>query len=81
MHLGSGGPKKHSHENHRTTLTRTMLEDNTEILRREQDVNRLHIYEAILIQSKGPMINNQATGQARTLKLVSLPLIMPDIAD
>ena len=58
-----------------------MLEEQTEIIRKEQDTNRLHIYEAILIQSKAPTINNQATGQARTLKLFSLPLITPNIVN
>ena len=81
MHLGNGGPKRHSNENHRTNLTRTMLEEQTEIIRKEQDTNRLHIYEAILIQSKALTINNQATGQARTLKLFSLPLITPNIVN
>ena len=78
MHLGNGGPKKHCQQDHATALTREMLEDNTEIIRRERDTNRLHISEAILIQQKGPTINRQITGQARTLKLFSLPILIPN---
>ena len=58
-----------------------MLDENTEIVRCEQDRNRLEIMEAILIQSKKPTINRQVTGQIRTLKLYSLPLITPTTPD
>ena len=77
LHLGEGGPKKHSFEAHRTTLTRQMLEQSTSILKREQSFDRLHIIEAIMIQARNPAINKQITGRTRTLKLFSLPIISP----
>ena len=78
MHLQTGGPKNHCRDSHSTQLTRSMLEEGTSILRREQDENRLRIMEALLIQKENPTINRQTTGQDRTLKLYSLPLILPD---
>ena len=79
MHLGTGGPKKHTYDNHNQALiTRNMLEEGTTVVRRETDENRLAIIESILIQAKNPMLNRQATGQARTLKLFNLPLILPN---
>ena len=76
MHLGSGGPKTHCHDDHnQLTLTRAMLEENTEILRHEQNDQRLRILESLIIQAKNPTINRQSTGQLRTLKLFSLPIV------
>ena len=78
MHLQSGGPKQHTTSRHNDNITRTMLENNTKIIRRETDPIRLPIYEALLIQQKKPVINNQAACFNRTLKLfnsVSLPEI------
>ena len=75
MHLANGGPKNHCKDPHKIQLTRTMLEEGTTILRREQEENRLKIMEALLIQKDAPTINRQTTGQDRTLKLYSLPLI------
>ena len=69
MHLRSGAPKSHTGSHHRDTLTREMMDNNTKIIRRENDKSRLHIYEALLIQQKNPLINKQDTGYTRTLKL------------
>ena len=69
MHLQSGAPKSHTGSRHRDTLTREMMDDNTRIVRRENDKSRLHIYEALIIQQENPIINKQDTGYQRTLKL------------
>ena len=75
MHLSNGGPKNHCKDPHKLQITRSMLEEGTNILRREQDKDRLRIMEALLIQKLNPAINRQATGQDRMLKLYSLPLL------
>ena len=70
MHLGSGGPKSHNEDNHnQNPISRELMVENTKILRRENDFRRLQIYEALIIQQKRPLINNQVTGSCRTLKL------------
>ena len=71
MHKGSGAPKTHYNQVHDLPLTREDLEENTKILRRENDSYRLYITEALIIQSKNPVLNLQATGKSRTLKLTS----------
>ena len=51
MHLDSGAPKFHTGSRHGgDALTREMMENNTKIIRRENDKKRLHVYEALLIQ-------------------------------
>jgi len=70
MHLASGGPKKHMEQNHQLQLTRQDLVNNTKIRERVNDYTRLQIVEAILIQKERPSINSQATGVARTLRLL-----------
>ena len=70
MHLQSGGPKDHAAKKHDSAaFTRDALVNNTKIIRRENDFSRLQRYEALLIQQKNPIINNQETGSSRTLKL------------
>ena len=70
MHLGSGAPKSHTDtSHHHSLLTRDMMVDNTKIIRKENDIRRLQIYEALLIKQKCPTINIQDTGISRTLKL------------
>ena len=72
MHLGSGAPKSHTEASHRhSLLSREMMVQNTKIIRKENDIRRLPIYEALIIQQKCPTINNQDTGSSRTLKLFS----------
>ena len=73
MHLGSGGPKNHTQSSHpQTPLSRDTMVGNTKIIRKENDLRRLQIYEALIIQQKCPTINNQDTGSSRTLKLFSI---------
>lgn len=55
---------------HNLQLTREHLDNNTTILKKCNDYNRLQIMEAILIKEKDPDLNRQQTGQARTLKLL-----------
>ena len=72
MHLGSGAPKSHTEASHRhSSLSRDVMVQNTKIIRKENDTRRLPIYEALIIQQKCPIINNQDTGSSRTLKLLS----------
>ena len=71
MHLASGAPKAHANNYHNEPLTRSSLVANTQILRHEQDFNRLQIYEAFYIQQFQPALNNQSTGSTRILKLHS----------
>ena len=73
MHKGPGGgaPKSHHENIHNLPITRNILVNNTKILRGENDNNRLMIIEALLIQSKQPVLNQQVTGSCRTLKLHS----------
>ena len=70
MHLSnSGGPKIHAKDTHNHILTRQEIVNNTEIIYRNTDWNRLQIMEALLILQKNPQINRQITGMHRTLKL------------
>lgn len=68
-HLSSGAPKQHMRDAHQVTLTRTMMEDNTQILTCYTDPVRLAIAEAIYIKDIGPAVNLQAATFTRTLKL------------
>ena len=47
------------------------LTENTEIIKWNNDVNRLQIAEAVIIKTYNPKINRQDTGMTRTLKLFS----------
>ena len=69
MHLVQGGPKAHMEEKHQQKLTREIIVANTKIEHKENDLNRLQILEALLIQRKTPAINSQVTGAQRTLFL------------
>ena len=73
MHKSSGAIQAHMKSRHNRTVTREELEDNTEILRAETDFIRLRILEALYIQEKCPTLNQQATGNQRTLKLHNFP--------
>jgi hypothetical protein len=70
MHLASGGPKTHMEQHHRQQLTREHLVNNTIIRHRINDFTRLQTVEAILILNEKPIINRQATGIGRTLRLL-----------
>ena len=70
-HKSNGAPKDHLNNHHGAPLTRDNLVNNTNILRLENDQYRLMILEPILIFSKKPSLNGQATGSCRVLKLYS----------
>ena len=55
----------------KSSLNRLQLTENTEIIKRNNDVNRLKIAEAVIIKTHNPTINRQDTGMTRTLKLFS----------
>ena len=68
-HLSSGAPKQHMRDVHQVSLTRKVIEDNTQILASYTDPVKLAIAEAIFIKDIGPAINLQAASFTRTLKL------------
>ena len=53
--------------------------NNTPILRKQNDINRLIINEAILITLEKPKINRPDTGISRTLRLFSETVIHQNI--
>ena len=71
MHLASGAIKSHFAGCHSRQLTRNDLTENTTIMRRDRDINRLQIAGALLILASTPIINRQDTGSIRILKLFS----------
>lgn len=58
-HLASGAPKSHMRKEHNKTLTREMLEKNTEIITTCTDMRRLPILEALYIKEMEPSLNIQ----------------------
>ena len=46
MHLANGAIKRHMEKIHKSSLNRRQLTENTEIIKRNNDVNRLQIAEA-----------------------------------
>ena len=71
MHLNNGAIKYHMATTQYSVLNRELLVDNTKIIKRIADVNRLQISKAIIIKLTNPTINRQNTGITRTLKLFS----------
>ena len=69
MHLREGAPKSHMTNHHGTTLTRDHLVNNTRILKRCPDFQRLQIYEALYINQIRPHMNLQMTGTHKILTL------------
>ena len=49
MHLTNGAVREHQIGTHHSNLTREHIVNNTSILRKQNDINRLLINEAILI--------------------------------
>lgn len=58
-HLSQGGPKRHLLQEHNIPISRTILEENTEIMDQAQDKNRLLYLEALYIKRDNPAINTQ----------------------
>ena len=59
MHLQNGATEKHVRMNHSSTLTRSMMVDNTHIIARCTQKRKLAILEAVYIRDKDPAINRQ----------------------
>lgn len=68
-HLSNGGPKSHLQEKHGTEITRKILEENTEILERQQERVRLTFLEALHIKDIQPTMNRQ----------MDMPIILPSM--
>ena len=60
FHLQSGAPRNHLREIHGISITRKILEDNTEIVTTCADNRRLPILEALYIKETNPTLNQQA---------------------
>ena len=71
MHLMNGAIREHQIGTHHSNLTREHIVNNTSILRKQNDINRLLIKEAILIKLEKPEINRKDTRIARTQKIFS----------
>ena len=80
-HLSTGAPKNHHRDHHQTTLTRTTLVENTEILAVNQDLRRLPILEALFIKEMSPNLNIQAEDLQALPSVRRSPLLglAPDI--
>ena len=59
MHLQNGAPERHVRFDHGTTLTRSMIVENTRIIARCPNRRRLATLEAVYIRDKDPAINRQ----------------------
>ena len=79
MHLTNGAIREHQIGTHHLNLTREHIVNNASILRKQNDINRLVINEAILIKLEKPEINRQDTGKSRTLNLFSENVIPQNI--
>ena len=79
MHLTNGAIREHQIGAHHSNLTREHIVNNTSILRKQNDINRLLVNEDILIKLENPEINRQDTGISRTLKLFSENVIPQNI--
>ena len=59
MHLQNGAPERHVRTKHNTTLTRSMMVDNTRIIARCSKKKKLTVLEAVYIRDRDPAINRQ----------------------
>ena len=59
LHLQHGGPKEHLRNDHRRSLDRETIVNQTQIIATEKDPHRLAILEAIIIKELQPSINRQ----------------------
>ena len=71
MHLGNAVFKDHFQQTHDMTPTRNTIVGCTKITRRESDITRLQIAEAVIILSDDPLIRRQDTEKSRTFKSFS----------
>ena len=68
-HTQQGSIKEHFHKNHNIKVTSDILRNNTQIIAKAQDKQRLTIKEALLISQHAPIINKQFDNFNNTLKL------------
>ena len=59
MHLREGAPKQHMTQTHQKTITRTLLTENTTIIKTQHNTTRPWILEALLIRQHSPQLNEQ----------------------
>ena len=69
MHLQQGAIKTHTLTHHNIPITRHTLVNNTRIIHKENNSNRLQLKEALLKKQRKPKLNKQNTGSERTLSL------------
>ena len=79
MHLTNWDIKEHQIGISHSNLNREHIVNNTPILRKQNDINRLLINEAILITLEKPKINRPDTGISRTLRLFSENVIPQNV--
>ena len=71
LHLQDGAIQNHSMDCHDKRISRASIVENTSILKKINDVNRLTICESLLIDLRKSRINRQDTGRFKTLNLFS----------
>ena len=71
LHLQDGAIQRHFMDCHEMRISRSCIVENTHILKKIRDFNRLMICEALLIDLRKSQINQQDTGRIRTLHLFS----------
>ena len=69
MHAQSGSIKAHFNSHHNCNPTRAQLTENTQIISKNPDRNRLLIYESLFILHHSPSINRQYDNFTQILKL------------
>ncbi|KAK7086162.1 hypothetical protein SK128_013828, partial [Halocaridina rubra] len=58
--MQEGAPHQHMIAEHKTSITRRMLEENTKILHKAKNLRRLQMLEALYINKLAPSRNVQA---------------------
>ena len=58
-HLQNGAIKRHTENTHNIPLTRTTLNENTQIIYKDSDIHRLKMAESVNIYLEKPSINIQ----------------------
>ena len=80
MHMTNWAIKEHQIGPHHSNLNREHVENNTLILRKQNDINRLLINEVIIIiKLEKPEMNRQLASASRTQKLFSKIVIPQNI--
>ena len=74
MHLQTGAPKQHMRATHNSSLTRSILVENTSIIATCFNVKKLRVLEAVYIRDKDPAINRQMSVRGTLLLCDGEPL-------